>query len=315
MSTIIVDNLGRDYGDFKAVDAVSFQVERGEIFGYLGANGAGKSTTIKMLIGLVRPTRGTAKVAGYDAVTQIAQLRKSIGYVSQRFSLYLDLTPKENLQFFAGAYGLTGKLAKERVSEALHWTGLDQRKGAITGDLPGGIRQRLALASAMLHQPEILFLDEPTAGVSPDIRRTFWRAIRDLSDRGKTIFVTTHHLDEAEYCNRVGLMVDGELVALDTPDGLKQTHVPGQMFHIQSGEESVAPLLALVEQQPGFVSSQIYGLTLHALFEAGTQLEALRRQLAMHFSNVKVTTATASLEDVFLAVVTNPATSAAGASS
>lgn len=313
MSTIVVNDLGRDYGDFKAVDAVTFAVEAGEIFGYLGANGAGKSTTIKMLIGLVRPTRGTASVAGHDIVTDIARLRNSIGYVSQKFSLYLDLTPRENLEFFAGAYRLTGKLARARVAEALEWTGLDQREGTVTGALPGGIRQRLALASAMLHQPDILFLDEPTAGVSPDARRTFWRAIRDLSDRGKTIFVTTHHLDEAEYCHRVGLMVDGELVALDTPDGLKRTHVPGVMLHVHAGEDSVSRILAEVENLPGFVSAQVYGMTLHALFEPGTTPERIRNLLAGSFPRLEIDQASPSLEDVFLAVVTSAATSAAGA--
>lgn len=313
MSAIVVEQLGRSYGDFKAVDAVSFDVKNGEIFGYLGANGAGKSTTIKMLIGLVRPTEGRASVAGHDVVHDLAALRKSIGYVSQRFSLYLDLTPRENLEFFAGAYGLTGKLAKDRVAHAMQWAELDAREKVATGTLPGGIRQRLAVASAMLHQPEILFLDEPTAGVSPDVRRTFWRAIRDLAEMGKTIFVTTHHLDEAEYCNRVGLMVDGKLVALDTPDGLKQTHVPGVMLHVKSGEESVTRLLDALALLPGFVSSQVYGLTVHALFDAGTPPERIHGALSPSFPKVHVAAATPSLEDVFLAVVTNAETSAMGA--
>lgn len=315
MNTITVENLGKTYGDFKAVDDVSFDVKKGEIFGYLGANGAGKSTTIKMLIGLVRPTSGGAEVAGHNIVTDAAAVRRSIGYVSQKFSLYLDLNPRENLEFFAGAYGLSRALVKERVAHALAWTGLDTRKGTATGALPGGIRQRLALASAMLHQPDILFLDEPTAGVSPDTRRTFWRAIRELSDEGKTIFVTTHHLDEAEYCNRVGLMVDGKLVALDTPDGLKRTHVPGTMFHVHGGEDSMSGMVDALKDQPGFVSSQLYGLTVHALFQTGMTAEKLAESLRGKFPRVRVSKASASLEDVFLAVVTKVSTSASAAKS
>jgi ABC-2 type transport system ATP-binding protein len=310
MSTIVVRDLSRRFGDFLAVDSVSFEVEKGEIFGYLGANGAGKSTTIKMLIGLLRPSSGEAHVAGFDIRHDLADVRRSIGYVSQKFSLYLDLTPRQNLEFFAGAYGLPRAEARRRITEQLEWTGLSLRETTVTGALPGGLRQRLALASAMLHQPDILFLDEPTAGVSPDARRMFWRAIRELSAAGRTIFVTTHHLDEAEYCNRVGLMVDGRLVALDTPRGLKTTHVPGAMFHITVPDVATSKLSDLLGGLQGFKAVQVYGLSVHARFDRVDRRKEIEATLAAHFPSFSVEEADASLEDVFLAVVASAATAA-----
>ncbi len=308
MNAIIVRDLSRRFGDFVAVDSVSFEVEKGEIFGYLGANGAGKSTTIKMLIGLLRPSTGAAEVAGFDVVHQLSDVRRSIGYVSQKFSLYLDLTPRQNLEFFAGAYDLPRAEARRRINEQLEWTGLSQRETSLTGALPGGLRQRLALASAMLHQPEILFLDEPTAGVSPDARRMFWRAIRELAAAGRTIFVTTHHLDEAEYCNRVGLMVDGRLVALDTPRGLKDTHVPGAMFHISVPGVPATKLTGLLRALHGFKAVQVYGLSVHARFDRLDRRAEIESMLATHFTSFSVEDSDASLEDVFLAVVASAAT-------
>ncbi|MBM4320858.1 MAG: ABC transporter ATP-binding protein, partial [Deltaproteobacteria bacterium] len=188
------EELTRRFGSFTAVDRVSFAVPPGEIFGYLGANGAGKSTTIRMLCGLLRPTSGRAEVAGADVASQPQQVKRSIGYMSQKFSLYPDLTVEENLSFFAGAYGLWGQQRRARIDAALELAELGQRRGELTRQLPGGMRQRLALASALLHRPPVLFLDEPTAGVDPAARRSFWRVIRQLARQGTTLFVTTHHL-------------------------------------------------------------------------------------------------------------------------
>jgi len=227
-------HLSRRFGSFLAVDDVSFSVARGEIFGYLGANGAGKSTTIRMLCGLLAPTAGQARVAGFDVKSAPESVKASIGYMSQKFSLYLDLPVRANIEFFGGAYGLSGPDFAARADEVLRLCDLEQERNAITGSLPGGIRQRLALGCAILHRPAVLFLDEPTAGVDPVSRRHFWRFIRRLAREGTTIFVTTHYLDEAEYCGRIGLMVDGRLVALDTPDALKKRYVPDRVLAVRA---------------------------------------------------------------------------------
>jgi ABC-2 type transport system ATP-binding protein len=213
--------LTKRFGAFTAVDAVSFEVGRGEIFGYLGANGAGKSTTIRMLNGLLAPTSGSATVAGHDVARDPEAVKAAIGYMSQKFSLYLDLPAIENLLFFGGAYGLSGAALRRRAGELLALTGLSDQAATPTGALPGGLRQRLALAGAILHAPPVVFLDEPTAGVDPVARRAFWRLIRTLAAGGTTVFVTTHYLDEAEYCDRVSIMVDGRIAALGTPAELK----------------------------------------------------------------------------------------------
>jgi ABC-2 type transport system ATP-binding protein len=223
---IEVRDLRRRFGSFEAVRGVSFTVERGEIFGYLGANGAGKSTTIRILCGLMAPSAGRAVVAGHDVAHDPTAVRRAVGYMSQRFSLYPDLTSLENLDFFGGAYGLARRARRERAAALLGEVGLDPGDRRVTGAMPGGLRQRVALAAALLHRPEIVFLDEPTAGVDPEARRNFWRIIRGLAEAGTTVFVTTHYMDEAEYCARVGLMADGVLVALDTPEALKRTWVP-----------------------------------------------------------------------------------------
>jgi len=296
-------SLTRRFGSFTAVDAVTFEVERGEIFGYLGANGAGKSTTIRMLTGLLAPTSGEARVAGHDVARSPESVKSSIGYMSQRFSLYLDLPVMENLLFFGGAYGLSGRALRARAEELLELTGLAEHARDTTGALPGGIRQRLALASALLHAPEIVFLDEPTAGVDPVARRAFWRLIRDLAREGTTVFVTTHYLDEAEYCRRIGLMVDGRLVALDTPAELKRAWVPERVL-VARGRDlaGAAGTLAAV---PGVRDVSPFGAGLHVLVEAGREAErevaaALLRGGAR---DVEVEATEPSLEDVFLAVV------------
>ena len=295
--------LTRRFGAFTAVDAVTFDVERGEIFGYLGANGAGKSTTIRMLTGLLAPTAGEATVAGRDVARDPRAVKGAIGYMSQKFSLYLDLPVSENLLFFGGAYGLSGRVLERRVGEVLELTALSGLGDATTGDLPGGIRQRLALACAVLHRPELVFLDEPTAGVDPVARRGFWRLIRDLAAGGTTVFVTTHYLDEAEHCARIGLMVDGRLVALDTPAALKRTWVPDRVLVVRG--RALLDAAAALRARPGVRAVAPFGAALHVRVDPAALSDAdvgaaLRGAGAQ---DVRVEPSEPSLEDVFLAVV------------
>ena len=220
--TIICDNLTKQFGNFIAVDHISFAVNPGEIFGFLGANGAGKTTAMRMLCGLSIPTSGSATVAGFDVYKQTEEIKKSIGYMSQKFSLYEDLTVLENIRFYAGIYGLTNKQIKEQTEHLLERLDLRNSAHELVGSLPLGWKQKLAFSVSVLHQPEIVFLDEPTGGVDPITRRRFWDLIYEASASGVTVFVTTHYMDEAEYCNRVSIMVDGKIEALDTPAMLKQ---------------------------------------------------------------------------------------------
>jgi ABC-2 type transport system ATP-binding protein len=302
-TAIAARDLTRRFGAFTAVDGVTFEVEAGEIFGYLGANGAGKSTTIRMLNGLLAPTSGEATVAGFDVAREPEGVKRSIGYMSQKFSLYLDLPVRENLLFFGGAYGLAGRALRARADLLLERAGLADAAGATTGELPGGIRQRLALACAILHEPRIVFLDEPTAGVDPAARRSFWRLIRELAREGTTVFVTTHYLDEAEYCRRIGLMVDGRLVALDTPAGLKRTWVPERVLVARGeGLSGAAERLRALEGVRGVAP---FGAGLHlrvdpARLSEGAVAAALE---AAGARGVQVERSEPSLEDVFLAVV------------
>jgi ABC-2 type transport system ATP-binding protein len=298
-------DLTRRFGEFTAVDRVTFEVERGEIFGYLGANGAGKSTTIRMLTGLLAPTSGSGRVAGHDLARDPAAVKVSIGYMSQKFSLYLDLPVLENVAFFGGAYGLAGRELEARAAEVMEMAELRGVGDTTTGDLPGGLRQRLALACAILHRPSVVFLDEPTAGVDPVARRTFWRIIRDLAHGGTTVFVTTHYLDEAEYCSRIGLMADGKLVALDTPAALKRTWVPEELLVVR-GRELRAAAGALAGRA-GVKNVVPFGAGLHLRVEPGSLPpgEVARLLGAAGALDVSVEAAEPSLEDVFLAVVGN----------
>jgi ABC-2 type transport system ATP-binding protein len=215
-------NLTKRFGDFTAVDAISFSVAQGEIFGFLGANGAGKTTAIKMLIGLSRPTEGDASIAGFDVYRETEKIKENIGYMSQKFSLYEDLTIAENIRFYGGIYGLSRKSIKTKTTEITQKLGLEEYANRLVGSLPLGWKQRLAFAIAGVHEPKIIFLDEPTGGVDPATRRQFWEMIYEAADRGVTIFVTTHYMDEAEYCNRISIMVDGRIEALGSPAELKQ---------------------------------------------------------------------------------------------
>jgi ABC-2 type transport system ATP-binding protein len=219
---IQVEDLTKIFGDFTAVNAISFEVKKGEIFGFLGANGAGKTTAMKMLIGISKPTSGKATVAGYDVYTQPEEIKKSIGYMSQKFALYDDLTIKENITFFGGIYGLSKSKIVEKRCELVEELGLKDVVDELVGSLPLGWKQKLSFSVALLHDPKIIFLDEPTGGVDPITRRQFWEMIYKTAHEGTTVFVTTHYMDEAEYCNRVSIMVDGKIEALDSPKKLKE---------------------------------------------------------------------------------------------
>ncbi len=218
---VSVRELTRNFGKFTAVDRVSFSVQKGEIFGFLGANGAGKTTTIRMLCGLLLPTSGQASIAGFNVYTEAEQIKMHIGYMSQRFSLYEDLTVRENIQFYGGVYGLSRKQIKEKTRELLDYLNLWDQANKLTADLPLGWKQRMALSTTLLHDPQIIFLDEPTSGVDPVSRRNFWLLIYKLAARGKTVFVTTHYMDEAEYCNRLSIMRFGKIVEIGPPGELK----------------------------------------------------------------------------------------------
>ncbi|MDZ7266910.1 MAG: ABC transporter ATP-binding protein [candidate division KSB1 bacterium] len=224
--------LTKRFGNFVAVKNLDLQVRAGEIFGFLGANGAGKTTAIRMLCGLLLPTSGSGRVAGFDIFKENEQIKQRIGYMSQRFSLYEDLTPAENIEFFGGIYGLPRATLKQQRSRLLHELGLERQAGMPTRALPLGFKQRLALSCALLHDPPIVFLDEPTGGVDPEARRNFWDLIHHMAQQGKTIFVTTHYMDEAEYCHRVSIMYQGEIIALGSPQALKHRHQKASMQEV-----------------------------------------------------------------------------------
>jgi ABC-2 type transport system ATP-binding protein len=303
MTTILAQHLGRNFGTFQAVKDVSFSVEEGEIFGYLGANGAGKTSTIRILCGLLAPTQGSAQVAGYDVALNPEAVKANLGYMSQKFSLYLDLPVEENLRFFGGTYGLSGKTLVSRMHEVLSDCELLGMEPLRTGDLPGGIRQRVALASALLHHPKVLFLDEPTACVDPQARRHFWKLIRGLAKDGTTIFVTTHYLDEAEFCHRIGLMAEGRLIALDTPQALKSRYMPHRLFRLSGND--LRKTSGLLTKIPGILSVEPFGAGLH-IQVTDPQLDAtllLARLTSLGEYDLHIEEIPASLEDVFLAAL------------
>jgi len=229
---VVTEGLTRRFGKFVAVDTVSIQVNYGEIFGFLGANGAGKTTMIRMLCGLLKPSAGKAVVSGFDVYHHSEKIKQKIGYMSQKFSLYNDLTISENIEFYGGIYGLSRDLIEQRKKNLLLQVGLTKSANTLTSDLPVGFKQRLALGCALLHDPPILFLDEPTSGVDPRARRSFWDLIYQTSAQGKTIFVTTHFMDEAEYCHRLSIMRDGKIIALDTPGHLKKRYQKDNMQEV-----------------------------------------------------------------------------------
>jgi len=296
-------DLVKTFGSFLAVDHVSLQVPKGEIFGFLGPNGAGKSTTIRMLCGLLTPTSGNASVNGLDVSTQPEEIRKNIGYMSQKFSLYDDLTVDENIDFFAGMYGVPHEVRAQRKQYVLEMANLMGRHDALTRTLSGGWKQRLALGCAILHDPPILFLDEPTSGVDPIARRAFWGLIHDLSATGHTVFVSTHYMDEAEYCHRIALMYRGKVIALGTPSELKH----GLDTHFLLNLNSAEPLetMRAVESLPGVLDVAIFGRGLHVMVDDLDATSARIRE-ALAGKSIAVESLeriTPSMEDVFVALI------------
>lgn len=297
---IDVQHLTKRFGTFTAVDDISFTVQRGEIFGFLGANGAGKSTTIRMLCGLLQPTDGTARVGGFDINAQTDSVKLNIGYMSQRFSLYDDLTVEQNIRFYGGVYGLRGSRLESRMAWALGMADLKGREKSLTRTLPGGWKQRLALGCAILHEPKIVFLDEPTGGVDPISRRNFWELINQLSADGVTVLVTTHFLDEAEYCNTIILINAGKLIARGSPLELKTTHITSPILEVACN--SVVDAMELLREQPWVLESSVFGTKLHVM--VGDEREgrkAIADLLARHGISVQnLERIVPSLEDVFL---------------
>ena len=301
-NSVVVRDLVKRFGTFTAVDRVTFETLPGEVFGFLGPNGSGKSTTIRILCGLLHPTSGRAEVAGFDVVRSPEQIRRRIGYMSQKFSLYNDLKVIENLRFYGGLYNVTGNQLKERIDWALNMAGLTGRSESITGTLSGGWKQRLALGCAVLHRPPIIFLDEPTSGVDPVSRRRFWELIQELSAEGVTVFVTTHYMDEAEYCNRLALIFHGRLIALGTPSQLKLNSVNGDLLTIEA-----APLgraLELVKAATGVRDAAVFGNALHIVVGDADQAMPTM-QAAMEAGGIRVRRIARirpSLEDAFVAL-------------
>ena len=302
-AAIVVEHLSRRFGDFVAVDDVSFDVRQGQIFGFLGANGAGKSTTIRMLCGLLRPTSGTAIVGGIDVSRDPEAVKLRIGYMSQKFSLYEALTVDQNIRFFGGIYGLEGKRFEERRRFALDMAGLVGRESTLTRDLAGGWRQRLALGCTILHQPPIVFLDEPTGGVDPVSRRQFWRLIDQLSQSGTTVLVTTHYLDEAEHCHRIAVMNAGKLAAIGTTTELKGVFAERPIVEVQA-PNAVEAMRAL-DGMPDIEKTSLFGTAVHAVARRrGLTPEKLKAELEAKGVNVThAEQVEPSLEDVFLDVV------------
>ena len=298
-----IHDLVKTFGDFVAVDHVSLRVRQGEIFGFLGPNGAGKSTTIRMLCGLLTPTSGRASVADFDVAAAPERVRRNIGYMSQKFSLYDDLSVEQNIDFFTGMYGVPRELRKERKEFVLKMANLTERRGALTATLSGGWKQRLALGCAILHDPPVVFLDEPTSGVDPIARGAFWDLIRQLSDTGHTIFVSTHYMDEAEYCHRLALMYRGKIIALGAPAELKRDLSTHKLLRLDTS----APLdtMRAVEQLPGVLDVAVFGSGLHVVVdEIEASKEGIRQTLARNGIEIRVLEQISpSLEDVFVGLI------------
>ncbi len=307
---IRAEGLTRRFGDFLAVDRVSFTVQAGEVVGYLGPNGSGKTTTIRILLGLLLPSAGSASVLGYDIVRQSEQLRQEVGYMSQKFALYHDLTVLENLSFYAGVYGIR---QRSRLLDVLELLGLQEQQNQRVSALSVGWKQRLALGTAIVHRPRLLFLDEPTSGVDPNARRGFWDLIYLLVSQGVTAFVTTHYMDEAEYCGRLGIMRNGQLLALDTPSSLKQNALPGLAWDIlipAGGEGASMPLasvllqaLTLLQKKPGILRAGLASSHLRVITPPDFDPRKLENELAQEgIPAVQMLKTEPSLEDVFLAL-------------
>jgi drug efflux transport system ATP-binding protein len=304
-TAVRVENLTKRFGDFVAVDGVSFEVAREEVFGFLGPNGAGKTTTIKMLIGLIPPTSGRGTVAGFDVRSQSAEIKRHIGYMSQLFSLYADLTVEENVAFFSGLYGVARERRAERRDWVLEMAGLAEQRRRLTGELSLGWKQRLALGCAVLHEPPILFLDEPTSGVDPISRRGFWDLIYALAAGGTTVFVTTHYMEEAEYCHRLALMNRGRLIALDTPAHLRED-LRQPLLEVRASDATRA--VEALQGAPGVAQAGLFGRALHVTLQEGEDPSAARSRIrdllaAKGIEVQSIEPIQPSLEDVFVALV------------
>ncbi len=304
--SVVVKDLVKRFGDFCAVDDISFKSRKGEIFGFLGPNGAGKSTTIRILCGLLHPTSGFANVAGIDVAKHPEQVRQRIGYMSQKFSLYNDLTVEENIRFFGGMYRVPNSEMAERFGWVVRMAGLEGREKALTSTLAVGWKQRLALGCAVLHRPAVLFLDEPTSGVDPISRRNFWELIHEMAATGVTVFVTTHYMDEAEYCNRLMLIYRGKIVASGSPTELKRTAMRGELLLIEC--EPLGAALEALEDSTVALDVAVFGNALHAVVEnaeaAGPKLREMLQKKSVTVTRMKKIPA--SLEDVFVSLTAAP---------
>ncbi|NOS84981.1 MAG: ABC transporter ATP-binding protein [Ignavibacteria bacterium] len=305
MNSIEVKNLTKKYGKFTSVDNISFEVEQGEVFGFLGANGAGKSTTIKMLCAILEPSSGDAMVAGYSIEKEPDMVKRNIGYMSQKFSLYTDLTVEENINFFASVYGLKGTALNERKKWVIDTAGLTDRRDSLTGTLSTGFKQRLALGCAVIHEPKIVFLDEPTGGVDPISRKNFWDLINDLSTNGTTVFVTTHYLDEAEFCNRIMMIDAGKIIAGGSPGELKTKYLSNPIFEAETGNADAA--IKLLDTIPWIKSTAYFGEYIHItlnkdeLNNADTRKNEIIKILGKDKITVnRIERIAPSLEDVFV---------------
>lgn len=300
-TAVAFEGLTRVFGDFTAVDRISLSIAKGEIFGFLGPNGAGKSTTIKMLCGLLAPSAGKGRVGGFDIMTEAEEIKKTIGYMSQKFSLYEDLTVEENINFFSGIYRVPREKKQERKEWVLEMAGIADKRGALTRTLSGGFKQRLALGCAILHEPSIIFLDEPTSGVDPISRRNFWRLIYTMAREGKTIFVTTHYMDEAEYCDRLALIYRGRIVAQGMPGELKQEFMTRDVLEIEASR-LVEGMEILYRQG---IETAIFGSVLHATVEdaeeAIPRIKGLLEGAGIRVERIE--RIVPSLEDVFVALI------------
>ena len=299
---IVADGLVKRFGDFTAVDDVSFSVARGEVVGYLGANGSGKTTTMRLLMGLLRPTAGSATVLGLDVARDAERIRPRVGYMSQKFALYEDLTVRENLAFYGGLYGLPLAELPGRVVTLAERVGLAGRDNLLAGELSGGWRQRLALGIAMVHRPELLLLDEPTSGVDPAARRAFWNLIYEVAEEGATVLVSTHYMDEAEHCGRLGIMRSGRLLAWGAPAELKRQAVQGEIWELTA--DPLLTALAALQATPEVIEADLQGDRLRVQTKGGAGGEALLRTVldAAGCTVTSLTPGEATLEDVFLAL-------------
>ncbi len=300
---VTLRDLEKRFGDFVAVNKVSLDVKKGEIFGFLGPNGAGKSTTIRMLCGILTPTGGSGTVAGFDIIRETEEIKKNIGYMSQRFSLYEDLTVEENIDFFSGIYKIPGEKKKARKEWVIGMAGLAERRKSMTSTLSGGWKQRLALGCAILHEPPIIFLDEPTSGVDPISRRNFWDLIYHMSGEGVTVFVTTHYMDEAEYCDRLGLIYRGELIALGSPEELKSAQMGEEIVEVlcDRPQDAMGP----IEELPGVRHAALFGRGLHVVVESAAEgIPSIAGKLTeAGFRHTEPEKIAPSLEDVFVSLI------------